>query len=272
MADSNVSRYLVRNRGGFFESAQSRSLWRALPRIPSFGLAATCNHYRHYPKAPAEELKARLIAMSPENHSKVFREILVTLKPVFVSREPNSSKFGYHVFSVPMQDALAICQAVNEREANSIFYSSNHFNAVDSYITRETSDLKAFLDFLSPCCSSLLSSISISFPILQAEQGQSQEPKLSPVGMQCLKLLQTSCTKLKTLELLVQPSHSFGLARNAPIDLRLKDSLSRVNEELRRISSLEKVIVRCFGNLDPEVEKLMKGFDWEVDTDQCKPY
>ncbi|EXL63562.1 hypothetical protein FOPG_20164 [Fusarium oxysporum f. sp. conglutinans race 2 54008] len=224
------------------------------------------------PKAPAEELKARLIAMSPENHSKVFREILVTLKPVFVSREPNSSKFGYHVFSVPMQDALAICQAVNEREANSIFYSSNHFNAVDSYITRETSDLKAFLDFLSPCCSSLLSSISISFPILQAEQGQSQEPKLSPVGMQCLKLLQTSCTKLKTLELLVQPSHSFGLARNAPIDLRLKDSLSRVNEELRRISSLEKVIVRCFGNLDPEVEKLMKGFDWEVDTDQCKPY
>ncbi|KAJ0126496.1 Uncharacterized protein HZ326_30397 [Fusarium oxysporum f. sp. albedinis] len=77
--------------------------------------------------------------------------------------------------AVPIQDALAICQAVNEREANSIFYSSNHFNAVDSYITRETSDLKAFLDFLSPCYSSLLSSISISFPILQAEQGQSQQ-------------------------------------------------------------------------------------------------
>ncbi|KAI3561801.1 hypothetical protein IWW34DRAFT_778739 [Fusarium oxysporum f. sp. albedinis] len=133
-----------------------------------------------------------------------------------------------------MQDLLAVCQAVNEWEANSIFYSSNHFNA--------------------------------------SEQGQSQEPKLSLVGMQCLKLLRTSCTNLKTLELVVHPGNSLGVARNAPIDLRLKDLLSRINEELRRIPLLERVIIRCFGNLDPEVEKMMKDFDWEVDTDQSKPY
>ncbi|KAK2667874.1 hypothetical protein RAB80_017065 [Fusarium oxysporum f. sp. vasinfectum] len=113
--------------------------------------------------------------------------------------------------------------------------------------------------------------MSISFPILQSEQGQSQEPKLSLVGMQCLKLLRTSCTNLKTLELVVHPGNSLGVAGNAPIDLRLKDFLSSINEELRRIHLLEKVIIRCFGNLDHELET-MKDFDWEVDTDQSKPY
>ncbi|KAI3570857.1 hypothetical protein IWW34DRAFT_796318 [Fusarium oxysporum f. sp. albedinis] len=169
------------------------------------------------PKAPAEklkaeELKACLTALFPEDHSQSFRQTLVTSKPVFGSREPKNSKFGCHVPNVPMQDLLA------------------------------------------------------------SEQGQSQEPKLSLVGMQCLKLLRTSCTNLKTLELVVHPGNSLGVARNAPIDLRLKDLLSRINEELRRIPLLERVIIRCFGNLDPEVEKMMKDFDWEVDTDQSKPY
>ncbi|KAJ9412951.1 hypothetical protein QL093DRAFT_2570223 [Fusarium oxysporum] len=221
MADSNVSRHL-----------------RALPAIPPFSLAATCSHYHHY---TTEELKARLTALFPEDHSQSFRQILVTSKPVFVSREPKNSKFGCHVPNVPMQDLLAICQAVNEWEANSIFYSSNHFNAVGSYITWKTSDLKAFLDLLSPCYSSLLSSISISSPILQSKQGQSQEPKFSLVGLQCLKLLRTSCTNLKTLELVVHPDNSLDVAGNAPIDLRLKDLLSRINEELRRIYLLLEV-------------------------------
>jgi hypothetical protein len=153
-----------------------------------------------------------------------------------------------------------------------IFYSSNRFNLVDSDIKPEASDLEAFLDFLSPDYASLLSYISISFPALHNGQGQSEGLKLSPDGMLSLKLLQTFCTKLKILELAVHPGNSFGLVENASIDFRLKDLLSKVNEELRRMPLLEKVIIRYFGDSDPEVEKLMKDLNWEVDTDKCNPY
>jgi hypothetical protein len=61
----------------------------------------------------AKEPEARFAEMSLEDRSKAFSKMLVTSKPVSVSKERNGLDFHFHVPNALMQDALAICQTVD---------------------------------------------------------------------------------------------------------------------------------------------------------------
>ncbi|CAM1503387.1 Fc.00g081630.m01.CDS01 [Cosmosporella sp. VM-42] len=214
-------------------------------------------------------LKDVLSNMSPESRKDAYNKILVALGPVFVFQESASRPIEFFVPGKPTQwPALALekCREYNEQETNAVFYGSNHFHLVDTTTRRETSILQAFLVSLTSTHARLLSHISLSFPALEAVQGQPQTLGVQQDGMRSLKLLQDYCNNLQILELYVHKGNAFGLVEDTPINLQsLTEALSQVDAQLKVVSSLKRIVIRYYHDRPtPGVMHLMQGLGWIV--------
>ncbi|KAL6913367.1 hypothetical protein FSHL1_011051 [Fusarium sambucinum] len=207
--------------------------------------------------------------MSPEALKDAYNKMLVASDPIFVFQESASRPIEFFVPGKPTQWPtlpLAKCREFNEPETNAVFYGSNHFHFVDTTMRRETSILEAFLVSPTPTHARLLSHISLSFPALEAVQGRPEVLGLQQDGMRSLKLLRDYCTNLKTLEFYVHQSNAFGLVEETPSNLQpLHEALLQVDVQLKAISSLKKIVIRCYHDRPtPGVMQLMQGFGWIV--------
>ncbi|KAL7928016.1 hypothetical protein V8C35DRAFT_285589 [Trichoderma chlorosporum] len=207
--------------------------------------------------------------MSPEARSDAYNKMLVASAPVFVFQESTSRPIEFFSPGRPTQWpelALAKCREYNEQETDAVFYGSNHFHLVDTTMGRETSILQAFLCSITSTNARLISRLSLSFPALEAVQGRSEASGLQQDGMHSLKLLQDNCANLRTLELSVHPGNAFGLVEETPINSQsLTQALSRVDMQLKAISSLERIVIRYYHDRPiPDIRQLMQGLGWIV--------
>ncbi|RSL83779.1 hypothetical protein CEP51_004284 [Fusarium floridanum] len=193
--------------------------------------------------------------MSPEARKDAYNKMLVASK-FFVPGKPTQWP------ALP----LAKCREYNEQETDAVFYGSNYFNFVDTIARRETSILEAFLVSPTPTHGRLLSHLSLSFPGLEAVQGRPEALGLTQDGMRTLKLLQDYCVNLTTLELYVYKYNAFGLVGEAAGDSQPRnEALSQVDEQLRAIPSLKKILIKYYYDRPtPEVTQLMQGLGWTV--------
>ncbi|QPC80148.1 hypothetical protein HYE68_010900 [Fusarium pseudograminearum] len=221
---------------------------------------------------PSEEAgpgspKDVLSGMSPEARKDAYNKLLVASNPIFVFQESASRPVEFFVPGKPTQwPALALtkCREYNEQETNAVFYGSNHFNFVDTTTQRETSILQAFLVSSTPANAYLLSHMSLSFPALEAVQGQPEAVRLTQGGTHALELLQDYCVNLKILEFYVHKGNAFGLAGEA-LSESLHGALSQMDARLKALSSLKKIIIRYHhGRPTTEVTQLMQGLGWIV--------
>ncbi|KAH9898829.1 hypothetical protein F4778DRAFT_743218 [Xylariomycetidae sp. FL2044] len=195
--------------------------------------------------------------------------MLVALSPIFVFQESASRPIEFFVPGKPTQWPeleLARCREYNEQETNEVFYGSNHFNLVDTTTRRETSILQAFLVSLTPAHARLLSHLSLSFPALEAVQGQPEALGLKQEGMHTLKLLQDYCINLNTLEFYVHKDNAFGLVGEASSHTQsLHGALAQIDAQLKVVSSLERIVIRYYyDSPTPEATQLMQGLGWIV--------
>ena len=208
-----------------------------------------------------------LSGMSPEVRKDAYNKMLVASSPIFVFQESASRPVEFFVPGKPTQwPALALtkCREYNEQETNAVFYGSNHFNFVDTTTQRETSILQAFLVSSTPVNTHLLSHMSLSFPTLEAVQGQPEAVRLTQGGTHALELLQDYCVNLEILEFYVHKGNAFGLAGGV-LGGSLYEALSQVDTRLKVLSSLKKIVIRYYHERpSPEVMQLMQGLGWIV--------
>ncbi|KAG4279113.1 hypothetical protein FPRO04_13722 [Fusarium proliferatum] len=205
--------------------------------------------------------------MPPEARKDTYNKMLVASSPILVFQESPNRPIEFFVPGKPTQWpalTLAKFREYNEQETNEVFYGSNHFNLVDTTAQSEASILHTFLVSPTPTHARLLSHVSLSFPVLQAVQGQPEALGLAEERMRTLKLLQDYCVNLKTLELYVHKGNAFGLAGETPSEF-FRKALSQVDAQLKAVPSLEKIIIRCFYDRPiPEALQLMQGLGWTV--------
>ncbi|KAL4727902.1 hypothetical protein ACLX1H_004599 [Fusarium chlamydosporum] len=207
--------------------------------------------------------------MSPEDRKQAYKKLLVASSPIFVFQESPSRPIEFFVQGKPPrwpELALAKCREYNEQEANAVFYGSNHFNLVDTTTKREKSVLRAFLVSLTPTYARLLSHLSVSFPALDTVQGRPEALVLKQDEVQTLKLLRDYCINLETLELYLHKENACGLVGSASGHTQvLHDALSQVDAQLKAVSSLQTIIIRCYYDKPThEAMQLMQGFGWVV--------
>ncbi|PTD03454.1 hypothetical protein FCULG_00012817 [Fusarium culmorum] len=222
--------------------------------------------------APSEEAglgspEDVLSGMSPEVRKDAYNKMLVASNPILVFQESASRPVEFFVPGKPTQWpelVLMKCREYNEQETNAVFYGSNHFNFVDTTTQRETSILQAFLVSSTSANAHLLSHMSLSFPALEAAQGQPEAVRLTQGGTHALELVQDYCVNLKILEFYVHKGNAFGLAGEA-LSESLHKALSQVDARLKALSSLEKIVIRYYHDRPTtEVVQLMQGLGWIV--------
>ncbi|KAK1975309.1 hypothetical protein LZ30DRAFT_363686 [Colletotrichum cereale] len=210
-----------------------------------------------------------LTNVSPESSKDAATKMLGALSPIFVFQESPSRPIEFFVPGKPTQWlalVLAKCREHNEQETNAVFYGSNHFNLVDTTTRGEISILKAFLVSSTSTHARLLSRMSLSFPALEAVEGQPEALGLTQDGMRTLELLQDRCINLATLEFYVRKDNAFGLVGEAPNDPKsCREALSQVDTQLEAFPYLEKIVIRYHHDRPTsKITQLMQGLGWIV--------
>lgn len=134
--------------------------------------------------------------------------------------------------------------------------------------SREAAVLRSYLASIGSINASLLSHLCISFPVFDAVEGQSEEMASGDSeGLQNLQLLWENCTNLGTLEAYVHHRNSKALVLASPPDdpTFVRETLSRVDGQLKAVPSLTKIVVRFYdGHPAALVKQMMQGFGWVV--------
>ncbi|CAH0052788.1 unnamed protein product [Clonostachys solani] len=150
-------------------------------------------------------------------------------------------------------------------EAREIVYGANRFVLVDVTCT-QTELLYNFLGGIGPANASLIAHLAISFPVMDRVEDQERGFKLRGDGLRALELLREQCTSLKTLETQIHRQNSSGLTEEKDCDPEFaRDALPRIDQQLRAISSLDRVVVEVYEKaLMPSVESAMQDLGWTV--------
>lgn len=110
--------------------------------------------------------------------------------------------------------------------------------------------LKSFINSVASVNAGFLSHLRISFPATERVDGQSGEIRLREDTLQNLQLLRIECIELKRLEALIYGKSSRCLITEDPDSTQFAlDVLVKINTELRRMASLNTIIVwLCSGS------------------------
>jgi hypothetical protein len=207
-----------------------------------------------------------LLSLPRSVRDNIFRRVLLVAHPLYLFQDGDSSlveTFGPEIRF--RWRALLYTNRQVRDEASAVLYGSNNFTLVD--ITRkQVVLLQSFLNCIGSTNAGLLSHICINFPVAEHADGRPGEVLLREDGLRSLKLLQDKCVTLKTLETSVHRENSGGLTRESYDDPQfIKEALSQIDAQFKLIPSLNKIIVRFYGD-DPasSVTELMEGHGWVI--------
>ena len=187
----------------------------------------------------------------------IYRKVLAVPHPLYMFQDSPSHKVESFAPDRPRRWlALLYANRRLHEEAVPLLYSSNHFTFMDT--TRQQADLlHGFLDRIGPACADQLSHITINFPVVDKLSGPSSEYQIQDDDLRSLQLLQDRCTRLKTLETIVQTHNSDGLSKATP------ETLSLINAQFKAISSLDKVVVKVYTKPPKaDVMELIRELGW----------
>ena len=231
---------------------------------------------------PPNSAASALLRFPVKIRNNIYKEVLVVAHPIYLFQDPGCP---VETFAPDRPRRWLSLLHVNRQvrsEASVILYGMNHFTLLRT--PREPAGLlQAFLDCIGPSNASLLSHISINFPVLEGQPeeerrgggggGAGVAARLREDSLQDLKLLQQRCTSLKTLE-----NHLYGKASKSLSEAHKdnpvfsQEALFQIDIQLKAIPSLEKVIVRVYdGTLSSSTKRTMLDFNWVVlpwDKDQ----
>lgn len=142
-------------------------------------------------------------------------------------------------------------------EASLIACSCNHFVLLAN--DQEQADLlETFLSRIGPIGAGRLPHITIKFPLVTSLKDQTSKYEIAEDDQRSLQLLQESCSMLKTIEMSNELNKNLGEANF--------ETLALIDAQLKAISSLENVVVNCYGlGLEPEVaESIQRLPGWST--------
>lgn len=150
-------------------------------------------------------------------------------------------------------------------EAKAVLYGKNNVYLMDRPQQQDVL-LRSFLNGLGSLNADFLSRLSISFPVAERTQDQSDTVKIREDSLQNLSLLQEKCTKLTTLEMNISTENSSFLTEAAEDKSHfVREALLQIDAQLKAVSSVKKVVVRLYiHNLSPLIVDSMQGLGWVV--------
>jgi hypothetical protein len=196
----------------------------------------------------------------------IYEKVLAVPHPLYLFQEPNSRVEAFAPEKPSRWLAILLTNRQICHEASVILYGTNHFHLVDT-TQQQLGLLRSFLDCIGSVNTASLSHLCINFPVLEEVDGQVGEVKLRDDSLGSLKLLREKCTTLSTLEILVHNKCNSVFRRT---DGSLHKALLLIDEQLKAISSLEKIIVRvvaCDGVPTTLAKNIMQGLGWVLVDD-----
>ncbi|CAG9998861.1 unnamed protein product [Clonostachys byssicola] len=208
---------------------------------------------------------ACFLSLPAENRISIYEEVLGAGQTFFLFHGTGNQVNALAPTNPRRWSAFLFTNHLIYSEAREIVYGANRFVLLDVTHT-QTELLHNFLGGIGPANASLITHLVISFPVMERVEAQEAEFALKGDSMRALELLRAQCTRLKTLELQVNRQNSSGLTEEKDCDSKFaRDALPRINQELKGISSLERVVVKVYEKaLMPSVESVMQNFGWMV--------
>ncbi|KAF2702782.1 hypothetical protein K504DRAFT_463972 [Pleomassaria siparia CBS 279.74] len=193
----------------------------------------------------------------------IYKRLLVLRHPIYIFQEPNSPVESFAPDRSLQWLALLHTNRQIYTESSAALYGMNQFHLED-ITPLQANLLRSFLDCIGPMNAALLSHLCVNFPVAERINGQAQKVELRTDSLQSVRLYQDKCTKLSTLETVVHYKNS-SLFREP--DAFLRDALSLIDERLRAIPSLHKIIVRFVdfnGIPTASAKEFMRELGWIV--------
>jgi hypothetical protein len=189
--------------------------------------------------------------------------VLIVLHPLYLFQDQGSPVGAFAPDKPRQWLALLHTNRQISVEASAVLYKVNHFELVD-ITERQTGVLQSFLDCIGSVNAASLSHLCINFPIAVSIDEEPENVRLRADSIQSLKLLQDKCTNLLTLETAVH-FKNFGFFKKT--DQFLREAFSQIDEQLKAIHSLQRVIVRVeaqSGPLTYAAKDMMQRLGWLV--------
>ncbi len=207
-----------------------------------------------------------LFSLHSDIRKEIYNRVLVVAHPLYLFQDTGSGVVETFAPERPFRwlSLLYTNRQIHD-EARAVLSGSNQFNLLDT-TQQQGGLLQSFLDCITSVNASLLSHLSINFPVIKAIEGQPGKAELGEDDMHSLTLLQEECTNLATLEILIHSENSKHLVDPNQGDSQfIREALSEISTQLGAIPSLKKVIVRSYDRtLTPLVIDFMQGLRWEI--------
>jgi hypothetical protein len=214
----------------------------------------------------AESATVNYLDLPKGIRNDIYEKVLAVPHPLYLFQEPNSRVETFAPEKPSRWLAILLTNRQICREASVILYGTNYFHLVDT-TQQQLGLLRSFLDCIGSVNAASLSHLCINFPVLEEVNGQAGEVKLRDDSLRGLKLLREKCTTLSTLETLVHNKSNSVFRRT---DDSLQKALFLIDEQLKAISSLEKIIVRVVardGVPTTLAKNVMQGLGWVLIDD-----
>ena len=197
--------------------------------------------------------------------NSIYNIVLIVAHPVYLFQDAGSRVETFAPDRPFRWLSLLYTNRQMHSEAIPVLYGMNNFSLLDT-TPQQLGLLESFLDCIGSVNAGLLSHLCINFPVTESIDGQPGKVKLRDDSLQSLTLLREKFTKLTTLEIFVNSKSSKDLIRMDQDNLQfIQDGLLQINAQLITIPSLNRVIVRVFGETPaPLVIEFMQGLGWVV--------
>lgn len=198
-----------------------------------------------------------------EIRNKIYERVLIIPHPLYLFQEPGSSVDTFAPSKPPRWLALLYVNRQLCNEASAVLYGINRFHFVD-ITQQQVGVLRSFLSCIGSFNAASLSYLCVNFLVAEGIEGEPGKIRLGDESMQSLTLLRDNCTTLSTLEMVVHYKNSNFFTHT---DEFLREALPQIDEQLRTISSLERIIVRIeiHGPIPTSsVKSLMQALGWSV--------
>lgn len=197
-----------------------------------------------------------------EIRDEIYKLILAVPHPLFIFQDPGTQIECFAPGRPYRWRSLLYTNRRLSNEARAALFRVNSFSlmATPQHPTRL---LSSFLDCIGSVNAGLLCHLILCFPgteIIGHDGFRVREDSL-----QIFQLLQQKCTSLKILEIFIYDESSRELMRqdleSAP---SARDTLSEINVQLTKISSLNKIVFRLPVTPTPSIEDFMQEIGWFV--------
>ncbi|KAJ5638438.1 hypothetical protein N7528_000828 [Penicillium herquei] len=211
--------------------------------------------------------KAGFLTLPAELRDNILRRLLILPQPLYVFQD---GRGPVEVFATEKPYTWLTLTRVNRQtslDARRVIYGAHKFMLEAIETPKTSGDLvRSFLNSIGPVNASFVCHLAINFPLLETSEKGLETIGLSEGSTQMLKLLQTQCTNLKTLELLVFEQASSKLLEETEINTSsVQEIFIEINAFLRDIPSLNRIRVKASNGLPSHIAKeFLENLGWEI--------